>query len=476
MAGAIKESYNNFKNMSETSRFRISYIVALFFCYVSFLQVPAYVSLVFLFIWGIKIAYKKVVVNRCIGRLRFGFWILLFIGLNIITIIAHINLNDVKYFIVSTGLNVLMLLHMCICFFVFYGMHTEREVNTKEELYIVCKFIIYATSILGVIGFILLFCGFRYESGDFIHLITYEEERFTGVYFNPNMLGFISVVSVVCCHIVCREDFLIQAKRPPVSKIWISISLLVSMFSVLLCDSNATMILFIAYVITILVFNFFSMTANITKKQFALKFIALILACAFVAYASFAVRSICQDAFSSLLSSSEEYYDFGREEFTDSGRFKLIEESVGLFRLSPVIGISSGNIIPYSQEFVSGLMKIDYHHHDLHNGYLTLLVSTGVVGFCVFAIFGIRFAKHIAKSLFKRQNALSRDILPCLFAFCCAYLIYAFFERALLYDVSFMVVWFWYMVGCTSMYLNKYEPLKETYYTMERRRIPRHMV
>lgn len=476
MAGAVKRSFSEFRNLSETSRFRILYIVTLFFCYVSFLQVPAYVCLFFLYFWGVKIAYRSVVKRQCLSRLRFGFWILLFLGLNIVTMIAHFNMSSLLFFTVSTGANTAMFLHMCVCFFVFYGMHTEREVNTKAELYTVCKFIIYATSILGVIGFVLLFCGFTYESGEYIHLITYEEERFTGVYFNPNMLGFISIVSVVCCHMVSRQDFLIQAGKRPISKIWISICLLVGMFSILLCDSNASMILFICYVITVLVFNFFSMTANITKKQLILKLIALIFACIFVVFASFWVRSICQEAFSTLLSSSEEYIEFGREEFDDSGRFALIEESIGLFQLSPVIGISSGNIIPYSQQYVSGHMRVDYHHHDLHNGYLTLLVSTGIIGFCIFAIFGIRFAKHIAKNLFKRQNALSRDILPCLFAFCCAYLVYTIFERALLYDVSFMVMWFWYMVGCTSVYLNKYEPLKESYYVMERRRLPRHML
>lgn len=459
---------------SDTSKFRIIYLITLFCCNLVFVQVPAYVCLFFLFIWGFKLAYRRVVKDRCLSKLRFGIWVILFYLLNIVTMVAHINFNGL-FTLLSAGVNLAMLMHMAICFVVFYGMHTEKNSNLKAEFYIVCKFIIYATSILGVLGFALLMCGVRYEQGDFIHIIIYES-RFTGLYFNPNMLAFISVVSVMCCHLVNREDFLIQAKKPPVSKIWISLCLLVGMFSILLSDSNASMILFIVYAITMLVFNFFSMTANISLKQFVLKFIALLLACVFLVYMSFTIRSICQEAFSSFLSTPTEFVEIGREVWTDSGRFKLIQESIGLFQLSPVIGIGTGNIIPYSQEFVSGHMRLDYHHHDLHNGYLTVLVSTGVIGFCIFAVFGIRFAKHIAKNLFKRQNALSRDILPCLFSFACSYLVYSIFERALLYDVSFMVMWFWYVIGCTGTYLNKYEPLKEEYYVLERHRFPRQLL
>ena len=337
-----------------------------------------------------------------------------------------------------------------------------------------------------------MMCGVKFE-WYWIKFIIYEN-RFTGVYINPNILGFISVVSLVCCHMMTREDFLIQAKRTRISRIWMALCLTIDLFSLLLCDSNASMVLFICYVIATLVFNFFSMTARLSKKQLLMKFLAVFLAGVFVVCASYMVRNICQRGFSSLVSkpalpttsttieqpessAGEEQITFTHENSNlDSGRIRLIKESFKLFRLSPVFGISHGNIIHYSQQYLDGYMSMTYHNNDLHNGYLTILVSTGVLGFCIFAIFGLRFAKHIAVALFKRQNALSRDILPCLFAFCCAYLVYSLFEKALLYDISFMVMWFWYMIGQTGVYLNKYEPLIESHYMLHRHRLPRHMV
>ena len=343
------------------------------------------------------------------------------------------------------------------------------------------------TSILGVLGFIFMMSGVKFE-WYWIKFIIYEN-RFTGVFINPNILGFLSIVSIVCCHMVTREDFLVQAKKPRISRIWLACCLLMDMFSLMLCDSNASMVFFICYIVATLVFDFFSSTVKISKKQFFLRFMALLMFTAFVVFISFMVRSVCQRAFSSLVAQpvigipgeypvvGDEIITFDHENVNlDSGRIKLIKESIRLFRLSPIFGISNGNIIYYSQKYLDGYLSVSYHNHDLHNGYLTILVSTGIIGFLIFAVFGLRFAKHIASSLFKRQNAQSQDILPCIFAFCCAYLVYSLFEKALLYDISIMVMFFWYMIGQSSVYLNKYEPLSSKYYMMNHHRLPRHML
>ena len=465
--------------LKDTSSFRIAYLINLFMCTIAFVQIPAYVCLVFVFLWGVYLTYRQIRHNHCFDTMRFSFWLIAFIAIHFVTTL--INFSDTLF------LNLIMLLHIGICFFIFYGLHTEKQTNPKAELYKICKFVIYSTTILGALGYIFMMCGVKFE-WYWIKFIIYEN-RFTGVFINPNILGFLSIVSIVCCHIITREDFLVQANKPRISRIWLAACLLVDLFSLMLCDSNASMVFFICYVVAILVFDFFSMTVRISKKQFFLRLMALLFAVVFVVCISFMVRAICQRAFASLVAQPTigipcEYPVVGDEVITfthenanlDSGRIKLIKESFKLFRLSPVFGISNGNIILYSQKYLDGFLSLSYHNHDLHNGYLTILVSTGVIGFCLFAIFGLRFAKHIVSPLFKRQNAQSQDILPCLFAFCCSYLIYSLFEKALLYDISFMVMWFWYMTGQCSVYLNKYEPLSSTRYMMHHHRLPRHMI
>ena len=466
---------------NDPSFFRFCYIAVLFFTNLSFIQIPAYVVLAFMFFWGIRLTFRKLITQHCLRKMRFSIWLLAFMALNIITILIHISLGTIY--------SIIMFFHVGICFFIFYGMQSEEDLNPKAELYKVCKFIIYATTIVGVIGFILLMCRVKFEfSWQNIYIIKFIifENRYTGLFMNPNMLGFVSVVSIVCCHIISKNDFIAQAKKPRVSRILLAVCLSVNLFSLLLCDSNASFVLFICYVIFTIVFYFFSNPARMNFKQIMVKSLALLLACVYIIGAAYLTRVVCQKAVSSLISTSQLSDEalITQEDITfehqntnlDSGRTKLIKESIELFKISPLFGIGCGNIILFSQEYLSGTLAFNYHHHDLHNGYLTILVSTGILGFILFAIFGLRFGKHTISNLFKRQKADSQDILPCLFAFCCGYLVYSLFEKALLFDISFMVMWFWYMIGQTGMYLNKYEPMEDSYYNINKHRIPKHMI
>ncbi len=96
-----------------------------------------------------------------------------------------------------------------------------------------------------------------------------------------------------------------------------------------------------------------------------------------------------------------------------------------------------------------------------------------MIGALLFGTFGFRFAKHAAEHLFLRRKTVRDEIYPCLFAFLSAYLAYAFFERALLYDISFLVLWFWLMMGYTGCYVAKYEHLIESQYLFHRKRVRR---
>lgn len=99
-----------------------------------------------------------------------------------------------------------MLLHVVMCFFLFYGMHTEPEFDYRIELYHIAKFILYATTVMNIIGITCLMFGFKFE-WYWIKFTVYEN-RFTGCYVNPNLLGFISVVSIFCCHILSKGHFM----------------------------------------------------------------------------------------------------------------------------------------------------------------------------------------------------------------------------------------------------------------------------
>lgn len=482
---AVKEK------LKDSSLFRKLYIADLFFCNIAFLQIPAYVLLVFLFVWGVGLVIYNQRVNNTFFKLRFGLWIGAFLIFSFLSIIINFSAT-ILY-------SLIMLLHVLVCFFVFYGMHTEPDFDFRNELYSIARFIVYVTTIANIIGIFCLMFGITFEW--YWIKFTIYENRFTGVYVNPNLLGFVSVVSIVCCHMLYKEKLMKSVYQPRVSKIWIFTCVTTNLFSLILCDSNASLVLALAYAIVYIIYIFFADKTGLSASKIIFKIIALVVVGAFLISSALMLRTICQTGFSVVLSktnsiisvimgddditsvissedddSSQEKKEvtFGHENKNfDSGRFKLWKESINLFKISPIIGISNGNIVFYSEEYSDGVLNYSYHQSDLHNGYLTILVSTGVIGFLLFGIFGFRFAKHSAQHLFLQKKTFRNDVYPCLFAFLFAYLIYAMFEKALLYDISFMVMWFWLMMGYMSCYIAKFEPMLETQYLFHKKRLTR---
>ena len=133
---AVKEK------LKDSSLFRKLYIADLFFCNIAFLQIPAYVLLVFLFVWGVGLAVYNQRVNNTFFKLRFGLWVGAFLVFSLLSIIINFSAT-ILY-------SLIMLLHVFVCFFVFYGMHTEPNFDFRSELYLMARFIVYVTTVANI--------------------------------------------------------------------------------------------------------------------------------------------------------------------------------------------------------------------------------------------------------------------------------------------------------------------------------------
>lgn len=154
--------------------------------------------LVFLFIWGVCLVVYNQRRNNTFFKLRFGIWIGAFLAVTVFSILLNFS-QTILYSLV-------MLLHSVMCFFLFYGMHTEPDFDYRIELYHIAKFITYITTVMNIIGISCLMFGIKFE-WYWIKFTVYEN-RFTGCYVNPNLLGFIAVVSIFCCHMLSKGHFM----------------------------------------------------------------------------------------------------------------------------------------------------------------------------------------------------------------------------------------------------------------------------
>jgi O-antigen ligase len=460
--------------LTDTSLFRRSYIICLFLCNVSPLLVVMYVLLAVLFLWGVFLLVYNEVVRQTAAKTRFGLWLVLFLVCGVITALIHLS-GDPLYNLH----NLIMLLHAGICFFIFYSVHTERQLNFRRELYSVCSFIVYTTTVLGIAGLACLMADIKFEIFGLKFIVF--ENRFTGLYCNPNTVGFTAVAAIFCCHMLLKKDFIAISGRERVSTIWIASGAAVNAISLLLSDSNGAMVLMIGYVFFFLVYKMFGTERKFSVRQIVTKSISCLLAGVVIVASLFFVRNVMQEGFVKLMSMSETepivviqgdltndedgIITFEHENKNiDSGRFKLWEQAGEMFIHNPIMGIGKGNIYAYGKQmFVNGVKFSDKYGllsplmTDFHNGYFTILVCSGAVGFVLFMIFGIRFFIHISKYVFKEEG-LRESTLPCMYAFLCAYMVYAFVEEALLFNLSFVVVFFWLILGYASCFLVQFEP------------------
>ena len=161
----------------------------------------------------------------------------------------------------------------------------------------------------------------------------------------------------------------------------------------------------------------------------------------------------------------EDIPTFGHENPNlDSGRFKLWQQGGEMFLKHPVFGVGKGNIDYYGKEMFEDGVKFSKRYGDLaiflvdfHNGYLTVLVCAGLVGFILLGIFLVRFFASTTRHVL-RDESLHQKAFPCLFSFLWAYMVYSLVEVTLLFNFMFAVVFFWLILGYTSCYLTKNMP------------------
>ncbi|MBQ3417364.1 MAG: hypothetical protein IJH32_05985 [Ruminococcus sp.] len=482
--------------LRDTSLFCRSYIICLFLCNISFIQIGAYIILPFLFFWGIGLLFYNEYKKHTILKTRYSLWLLLFMLFTTVTALIHIKDN---FFY-----NLVMEFHFAICFFLFYAVHTEKHLNFRRELYSVCRFIVYFTTVVGIIGVAFLMAGISFEVY-WVKLIVYEN-RFTGFYTNPNILGFVSCVAILCCHMLLKKDFIAISGKERVSRIWIATCLAVNLISLLLCDSNGALVLMIAYAVFFVIYKFFGTERSFSFKQVMIKGLSCALAGVFIVGSVFFVRFVFQKGFSEVIYTADAIFETVSEEEkevleedvisatnritfshvnknVDSGRIKLWKQAAWMFKDFPIFGIGKGNIYSYGEEkFENGIAFSDLYGEwlaafstDFHNGYATVLVCSGMLGFLAFTVFGLRLIKHVTPHVFKEEN-LSESIFPPMCSFGFAYLIYAFIEKALLYDISFTVVFFWMLIGYISCFLVKFEPETHASFYIFKKRLRRSLL
>lgn len=444
----------------DTSLFRLIFMLCMFFSMVMYVEKAAYLLTYVLFVWGVGLSIYSVVKRKAYARLYLGVWLMAFMASFTITVLVSIT-GDLQ----AVAYNLLMLVHCGVCFFVFYGMHTEQGVPFRWELYLMVRVIVYLSTVFTFIGlFMMLFTHGRFDN------YMYYEGVFKGFYTNPNYQGYVSALSVICCHMLTKPNFVAHSGQKRVSRIWLASCVLLNCLALLLCDSTGSLLLLVVYAAIIVLMKVFSLMEELTPRKMIFRMITLVVAGVIVLTAMLFFRVVCRVGVAVFFSenefSSQQIKDLAADALfvpkKDTGvtsRWFLWDAGFKVFKHNPIFGIGKGNLydaiiaVTDRESFNSkydGFVQIAFT--DLHNGYLTLLVTTGIIGTVLFIAFLARYIRMILPAWFVHRRIMVYSVYPCLIAYIGAYLVYAIIEKTLLFDITYLVMSFWLLLGYTSCY------------------------
>ena len=129
--------------LNNSSAFRILYISSLMLCSVVFIEIAANVARSVLFAWGVYLAVYGIVKHRSYKHIMYFKLLAVFLAFGLITTFIYLDSHFLE--------NGLMVLHVFMCFFVFYGMHTEpNRDRIRNEIGIIAEVFVYSTTILSI--------------------------------------------------------------------------------------------------------------------------------------------------------------------------------------------------------------------------------------------------------------------------------------------------------------------------------------
>ena len=469
-------------NVVDESLFRKLFMMTLSFEMLAFVDIAFGVVKCLLLMWGLFILINNYFLSNRIFKIKYKFLLIAFLILMVVTSAVHFSIWFIP--------NIALAYCVAVCFFMFYGMYTaESSKNFEKEMIFILKFFVYFGLGGALSSIATLF--WQGEGSLFGYHLGIYCNRLIGIYTNSNILAFSMIECMVASDILLDKYMRKKIKLTSFNIFVIIFAAVISCICLFLSDSNASMLFLIIYsTIRVLCGMFFR-----NKFSYTIKFIASIIVamvyCVTIMITCFSLRDICQSFIGHTITGVYKYEEefkassekieiennqdielvdpgdppeyksdienineltIGRHEHYDvsSGRITLFKQGLEIFKRHPIIGVGRANLIKYGKKYIKGgLINLD-----LHNAYFTILVSTGVIGFGIFIIFSVLVALDVCKHLFFCCTLPYFGVFSRLFSALVAYCGYCLLEKAIIFDMTFMVGFFWSILAYTMCYMN----------------------
>lgn len=365
----------------------------------------------------------------------------------------------------GVGENLKVLMWSLIQYFVIYQFAYD---NPKFEKFFdrISLGFIYSWFILSLGSLVLFFCKFGYEKYyDARHRIRigFLESRLFGLFSDVNN-GAIAALAVIILAIY----FLYQRRFKGINKFVLFFSIPIQFAFIVLSGSRSTYLIAIVIVAigTFFTVISFSKLNNVFHKSLLALIYSGVFVIGFIVLFNFIkwgfqeilphLNEVKFGEINNKITKKNVYPDNNtvdtlvRKDVADNSdvsnaRLSIWKSAFDLFKTKMLIGISPKNIVPYAQTVIPDgyIAKVQIA---IHNAFLNVLTSTGILGFIPFISFLMKsVAVNIKRFVRVKFNISNFHFFYCLILL--AYILYAALNNELVYENTIGTFVFWLFLG-----------------------------
>ena len=131
------------------------------------------------------------------------------------------------------------------------------------------------------------------------------------------------------------------------------------------------------------------------------------------------------------------------EQDSTNGRVEIWKAGWEIFKTSPLFGVGSENIVEEGEQYLTGDRLSNLQKGGLHNSYLMILTSSGIIGFLIMAIFFGCLVIEGFWYLFRRKQKYVMLLVILILGMMANELM----EARLVYNTSYLNIIFWILTG-----------------------------
>ena len=389
-------------------------------------------------------------------------WLVTFLA-----ICALSSLVNAKYGIVG---NIRNLVWLAISFFLLYPVDEKRTLESvKNEIRYLGNILVtvwFLACSVSMVMFILQIGYYVDVFPDSFARLGFIEGRLFGIFEDPNCAAIVALVTIILA------IFNIKQTNKWWHKTFYVLALLVNFCYMVLSGSRTAEVA--AITITFLAVYFVLLKKYNEKKIHVIfKQIIMILTGVFcslvlivglfltkktLVYLPEFVSSPFESA-SLTETRAKKNIDITRKDVTNSTdvsncRFKIWLSAIELFLSKPILGTSPRNMRTYAKaEFPDGF--IAKRSYAVHNAYLDILTSTGILGAISMCIFLIKYLIDVFKFLFLRLHDKNYFLVLFSFLIVATVAISSFFLSEIFFVSTIGVLVFWLNLGYSYFFMKK---------------------